>query len=109
MWLLIIRAVILERNQVPVEKPIKLVSTHCFDNLHTIDIEKVKGEFNAYATEEFCSNLKLGLTQNANESLHNTIWILCPNGKYVSLQSIRISTAIAILTFNEGELSQLVS
>ena len=33
------------------------------------------------------------------------IWCLCLKNKYVSPQSIRISTAIAVLTFNEGELS----
>ena len=33
------------------------------------------------------------------------IWCLCSKNKYVSPQSIRISTAIAVLTFNEGELS----
>ena len=33
------------------------------------------------------------------------IWCLCPKNKHVSPQSIRISTAIAVLSFNEGELS----
>ena len=33
------------------------------------------------------------------------IWCLCSKNKYVSPQSIRISTAIAVVTFNEGELS----
>ena len=33
------------------------------------------------------------------------IWSLCSKSKYVSPQSIRISTAIAVLNFNEGELS----
>ena len=70
-----------------------------------IDIQKVQEAFNIYATTEFCSHLTLGLTQNANESLHNMIWSLCSKNKYVSPQSIRISTAIAVVTFNEGELS----
>ena len=71
----------------------------------TMDIQKVQEAFNTYATTEFCSHLTLGLTQNANESLHNMIWSLCSKNKYVSPQSIRISTAIAVLNFNEGELS----
>ena len=71
----------------------------------TIDIQKVQEAFNTYATTEFCSNLTLGLTQNANESLHNMIWCVCSKNKYVSPQFIRISTAIAVLTFNEWELS----
>ena len=71
----------------------------------TVDIQKVQEAFNTYATTEFCSHLTLGLTQNTNESLHNMIWCLCSKNKYVSPQSIRISTAIAVLAFNEGELS----
>ena len=68
----------------------------------TIDIQKVREAFNSYATTNFCSHLTLGLTQNANESLHNMIW---SKNKYVSPQSIRTSTAIAVLICNEGELS----
>ena len=70
----------------------------------TNDIQKVQEAFSVYATTDFCSHLTLGLTQNANESLHNMIWCLCSKNKYVSPQSIRISTALAVLTFNEGEL-----
>ena len=65
---------------------------------------KVREVFQTYASEEFCSHLTLGLTQNANESLHNLIWNFCPKAKYVSPQSVRISTAIAVSIFNEGEL-----
>ena len=71
----------------------------------TIDIQKVQEYFNNYATAEFCSHLTLDLTQNANESLHKMIWTLCSKNKYVYPQSIWISTAIAVLTCNEGELS----
>ena len=74
-------------------------------NYSEIDIEKIKEVFNIYASEEFCSHLTLGMTQNANESLHNTIWCLCPKAKYVSPQSVTISTAVAVTLFNEGELS----
>ena len=69
------------------------------------DIQKIREVFNTYASPEFCSHLTLGLTQNANESLHNMIWSRCPKNVYVSPRSIRISTALAILTFNETELS----
>ena len=33
------------------------------------------------------------------------IWSRCPKNKYASPQSFRISSAIAILVFNEGELT----
>ena len=68
------------------------------------EILKIHEVFDIYATEEFCSHLTLGLTQNANESLHNVIWNFCPKAKYLSPRSIRISTAIAVAVFNEGEL-----
>ena len=86
-------------------KPSSSTTPATSTTLTTIDIQKVQEAFSTYATTEFCSHLTLGLTQNANESLHNMIWCLCPKNKYVSPQSIRISTAIAVLTFNEGELS----
>ena len=70
-----------------------------------LEIDKIKEVFNIYATEVFCSHLTLGMTRNANESLHNTIWNLCPKAKYVSPQSVTISTAVAVTIFNEGELS----
>ena len=69
------------------------------------EISKVREVFATFATEEFCKHLTLGMTQNANESLHNTIWNFCPKSKYISPQSVRISTSIAITIFNDGELS----
>ena len=42
---------------------------------------------------------------NANESLHNIIWNFCPKAKYISPQSVTVSTAVAVTVFNEGELS----
>ena len=74
-------------------------------NFTSIDIDKVREVFSIFASEEFCGHLTLGMTQNANESLHNTIWNFCPKAKYVSPQSIRISTAIAVVFFNDTELS----
>ena len=68
----------------------------------------VRELFNTYATTGSCSHLTLGLKQNSNESLHNMIWCLCSKNKYLSPQSIRISTDIAVLSFNEGELSLFV-
>ena len=36
-------------------------------NYSPLEINKIKEVFNVYATEEFCSHLTLGMTQNANE------------------------------------------
>ncbi|KAI6655441.1 hypothetical protein LOD99_2276 [Oopsacas minuta] len=71
-----------------------------------IDIEMVKEVLNTYAAEEFWNHLTLGLTQNANKSLHNTIWSLSlPKERTYHLNLFRISTAIAVLTSSEGELT----
>ena len=86
-------------------KPSSSTTPATLTTFTTTDIQKVQEAFSTYATTEFCSHLTLGLTQNANESLHNMIWCLCPKNKYVSPQSIRKSTAIVVLNFNEGELS----
>ena len=43
------------------------------------DISKVREVFATFDTEEFCKHLTLGMTQNAYESLHNSIWNFCPN------------------------------
>ena len=74
-------------------------------NYTSNDIAKVTEVFQTYGNVEFCSHLTLGMTQNKNESLHNVIWNFCPKSKYISPQSVRISTAIAVTIFNEGELS----
>ena len=48
------------------------------------DIQKIREVFNTYASPEFFSHLTLGLTQNANESLHNMIWPRCPKNVCIS-------------------------
>ena len=89
------------RNTKNTTQPIPATTT----NFSTQDVAKVREVFNIFATEDFCRHLTLGMTQNANESLHNTIWNFCPKAKYISPQSIRISTGIAVTVFNDGELS----
>ena len=69
------------------------------------EISKVREVFASFANEEFCKHLTLGMTDNANESLHDTIWNFCPQPKYISPQSVRFSTLIAITMFNDGVLS----
>ena len=65
-------------------------------NYSPLETDKIKEVFNVDATEEFCSYLTLGMTQNANKSLHNTIWNLCPKAKYISFQSVTIIGAVAV-------------
>ena len=65
---------------------------------------KIKEVFAKYANEKFCSHLTLGMTQKANESLHSTIWNLFLKAKYVTPQSVTISTTVTATIFNGGEL-----
>lgn len=43
-----------------------------------------------------------GKTQNAAESLHSKISLLCPKTKFASRTSVETATAIAVLWYNKG-------
>ena len=61
--------------------------------------------FSVFASLDFCETITLGKTQNSNESLHNMIWHNAPKSKRVGHKSLIASTALAVLSFNEGSLS----
>lgn len=46
-----------------------------------------------------------GYTQNANESLNNLIWKLCPKNKYHGLKTVETAVGLATITFNDGAWS----
>ena len=69
-------------------------------NYYMLEISSIKEVFNLNTTEDFCIHLNLGMTKTANESLDNTIWNLCLRVKYLSPQSVDISTTIAVAIFN---------
>ena len=73
-------------------------------NYSANDIAKVKEVFKIFALVDFCEHLTRATTQNTNETLHNMIWNFYPKEKCISPQSIRISTGIAVLCFNDTEL-----
>ena len=53
----------------------------------------------------FCSTITSGKTQNSNESLHKVLWHNSPKSKHVGRKSLVASTALAVLSFNDGSLS----
>ena len=61
--------------------------------------------FDSFASLSMCGALTMGQTQNANESLHSIIWHNSPKSKHVGQKSIEASTALAVCTFNDGELA----
>ena len=54
-----------------------------------------------YQLAPFKKNLD-GYTQNANESINNIIWQICPKNKYHGLKTVEIGEGIATSIFNDG-------
>ena len=61
--------------------------------------------FKVFGSLSFCSTITLGKAQNSNESLHNMLWHNSPKSKHVGQKSLVASTALAVLSFNDGSLS----
>ena len=61
--------------------------------------------FKVFGSLNFCRTITLGKTQNSNESLHNMLWHNSPKSKHVGQKSLVASTALAVLSFNDGSLS----
>ena len=64
-----------------------------------------KEVFNSFASMTMCGALTMGKTQNANESLHSIVWHNSPKAKHIGQTSIDASTAIAVVTFNDGDIA----
>ena len=73
--------------------------------LNTSEYGRAKEVFSTFASLSMCGALTMGQTQNANESLHSIIWHNSPKAKYVGQKSIEASTALAVSTFNGGEMA----
>ena len=46
-----------------------------------------------------------GYTQNPNESLHSTVWKLCPKELFLGRMAVEIACALAVCRFNDGATS----
>lgn len=69
--------------------------------------ELIRPVFERLASDELLAKCTHGGTQNANESFHHCIWARCPKTKFSGAQRIRLATAVATVTFNEGEIGLL--
>ena len=72
------------------------------EHKRTVDV------FDVFGSLDFCQTVTLGKTQNSNESMHNMLWHNAPKSKRVGHKSLVASTALAVLSFNEGSLSYSV-
>ena len=69
------------------------------------EYQRAKEVFNSFASMTMCGALTMGKTQNANESLHSIVWHNSPKAKHIGQTSIDASTAIAVVTFNDGDIA----
>ena len=46
-----------------------------------------------------------GYTQNANESLHNLVWRLCPKVLHLGKKAVEVACALAVCQWNDGRSS----
>ena len=67
--------------------------------------QRAREVFDLFASLEFCGSITLGKTQNSNESLHSMIWHHAPKAKRVGQKSLIASTAMAVLSYNDGSLA----
>ena len=72
--------------------------------LNANEFSRLQDVFLKFASLDMCSASTLGLTQNANESLHSILWHNAPKGKRVGQYSLQASASIAVSTFNEGSM-----
>ena len=47
------------------------------------------------------------MTQNVNECLNGLIWDKCPKGAYVEQETVALATYLAVLKFNDRDISIL--
>lgn len=58
--------------------------------------------FQFLSQPEFLEGCKKGLTQNQNESLHNTIWSFVPKHQRHSANEVSVGLNLGIMVFNTG-------
>ena len=77
------------------------------DNIHTAlrpDVaEAIKPIYDRLSSRSLLEKCTRAMTQNANESLHSTIWRICPKHLFVGKERVDGGVAMAIATFNKGQ------
>jgi hypothetical protein len=68
-------------------------------------VDLVKPIFDDLSKPELLEKCTHGLTQNVNECLNGLIWNRCPKTTYVEQQTVALATYLAVLKFNDGDIS----
>ena len=71
-------------------------------------IQLLKPIYALLGSRELLEKCLGGYTQNANESLHSTVWKFCPKELFLGKSNVEIACALAVCNFNDGA-SSLVS
>ncbi|KAK3793833.1 hypothetical protein RRG08_066429 [Elysia crispata] len=64
--------------------------------------EKVRGVYERLTAPELLQRCLKGLTQNADEAIHSTIWSRCPKHLFAGRRRVEIATTITVGNFNIG-------
>ena len=67
----------------------------------------IKPIFDDLSKTDLLSKCTHGMTQNVNECLNGLIWDRCPKSTYVEQETVALATYLAVLRFNDGDISFL--
>ena len=65
--------------------------------------QELKPLFQRLSDPKLLASCSMGLTQNANESLHSVVWSMAPKETYNSPPEVQLAIDIGILSYNTGK------
>ena len=65
-------------------------------------MEGIKPIFKDLTHPDLLNKCLDGYTQNANESLNQKIWKICPKNSYHGAKTVKTAVGLAVMTFNDG-------
>ena len=68
-------------------------------------VKEIKPIFDNLSNLDLLQKCTHGLTQNVNECLNGLIWDRCPKTTYVEQETVALATYLAVLKFNDGDIS----
>ena len=68
-------------------------------------VKEIKPIFDDLSDPDLLQKCTHGLTQNINECLNGMIWDRCPKTTYVEQETVALATYLAVLKFNDGDIS----
>lgn len=70
-------------------------------------VDFIEPVFDNLSNPDLLGKCTHGLTQNVNECLNGRIWDRCPKSTYVEQEAVALATGLAVLKFNDGDISFL--